>query len=41
MNGSGRDYRLLLIVASVGAMFTCTALLWLIHRQQRLIAALA
>lgn len=41
MNGHGRDYRVLLIMAFIGALFTCFALLWLIHRQQRLIAALA
>lgn len=39
MNGTNRgDYRLLLFMASLGALFTCGALLWLINRQQQLIA---
>jgi len=38
---SRRDYTLLLLFACLGAVFTCASLLWLMHKQNKLIAALA
>lgn len=38
---SKRDYTILLIFASLGAVFTCVSLLWLMNKQNKLIAALA
>jgi hypothetical protein len=38
---SKRDYTILLIFASLGAIFTCVSLLWLMNKQNKLIAALA
>jgi len=40
-NGRARDFDLLLLLASFGAIVTCLTLLFVIIRQQRLIAAMA